>query len=204
MKAKIFLSSILTIALCLSLIVGSTFALFTKTETVNIAVTAGKVDVSASILNDSTNFKPDLKNGGTAKITDGNKLQISKMTPGDSVTFVIHVVNNSNVTIDCKVSAEAKGVTGKTNLMGALKCTATINGTPHALNGDGTTMTMADYAEVKAPQTETTGEVITNITVTVEFPANDSTIKYSDFQDAAAEITFTVIAVQGNGATTNP
>ena len=51
MKKKVLLSSIGTIALCLCLLVGSTFALFTSRSDVNIAVTTGKVDVSAVVIN---------------------------------------------------------------------------------------------------------------------------------------------------------
>ena len=51
MKKKILLSSILTIALCLSLIAGSTFALFTSESKVNIAVTSGKVEMLANVTN---------------------------------------------------------------------------------------------------------------------------------------------------------
>ena len=49
MKKKILLSSIVTIGLCLCMIAGSTFALFTDTATNNIAVTSGTVDVFASL-----------------------------------------------------------------------------------------------------------------------------------------------------------
>ena len=48
MKKKIT-SAVLTIVLCLSLIAGSTYALFTSEDTVNIAVTSGKVNVVATI-----------------------------------------------------------------------------------------------------------------------------------------------------------
>ena len=47
MKKKILLSSILTIALCLSIIAGSTYALFTSSADVNVAVTAGNVELTA-------------------------------------------------------------------------------------------------------------------------------------------------------------
>ena len=199
MKTKIFLSSILTIALCLSLIVGSTFALFNVEKTVNIAVTAGKVDVEAIILNDHEYFKPDFKNGGTATISGGNELQVNKMTPGDSVTFTIQVANHSNVNIAYKVSAETSGVEGKTNLMGALKCTAKINNQDYVLHGDDKAISMDKYAVVDAP--ETNGEIITKIVVTVEFPDDyGDNFDYNKFQDAVAKITFTVEAVQGNGA----
>lgn len=51
MKMKALMSSILTIALCLSLVAGSTFALFTSESKVNIAVTAAKVEMTADITN---------------------------------------------------------------------------------------------------------------------------------------------------------
>ena len=51
MKKKVLLSSIATIALCLCLIAGSTFALFTSTSENNIAVTAAKVEMTADITN---------------------------------------------------------------------------------------------------------------------------------------------------------
>lgn len=48
MKKKVLLSSIATIALCLCLIAGSTFALFTDTTDFNIAVTSGDVEIYAT------------------------------------------------------------------------------------------------------------------------------------------------------------
>ena len=48
-KKNIIISSFATIALCLSLLMGSTFALFTSESKVNIAVTSGKVSVVANI-----------------------------------------------------------------------------------------------------------------------------------------------------------
>ena len=47
MKKKVLLSSIATIALCLCLIAGSTFALFTDSTNFNIAVTSGDVEIEA-------------------------------------------------------------------------------------------------------------------------------------------------------------
>lgn len=46
-KKKIILSSVMSIALCLSLIAGSTFALFTDETEFNIAVTSGDVEILA-------------------------------------------------------------------------------------------------------------------------------------------------------------
>lgn len=79
MKKKILLSSVLTIALCFCLIAGSTYALFTSETEVNIAVTAGKVQISATI-NDTLQVKSldtefheakVFSNGGTVAINEG-------------------------------------------------------------------------------------------------------------------------------------
>ena len=71
---KVLLSAVLTIALCVSVISGATFALFTSEAQTNIAVTAGKVNVTAVI--DEASLKlysmdeaqtDNFENGGTAR-----------------------------------------------------------------------------------------------------------------------------------------
>ena len=49
MKKKVLMSSIVTIVLCLTLIAGSTFALFTDKNEINFAVTSGEVDLTAKL-----------------------------------------------------------------------------------------------------------------------------------------------------------
>ena len=53
MKKKVLVSSIMIIALCACIIAGSTFALFTSTTQLNVAVTAGNVSVIATIQENS-------------------------------------------------------------------------------------------------------------------------------------------------------
>ena len=200
MKAKIFLSSILTIALCLSLIVGSTFALFTKTETVNIAVTAGKVGVEATILPLATeNTK---LYAGKAELSSGNTLKIVDMLPGDSVKFTIQVENQSNIPLKYKVSAKsayADGLQGVTSdLSDALECTATFNfdgaTISKTLSKNSTDGKTFDTGYCQTPVATGTKNVVT-IDVTVTFPVADDNNTY---QGAGAALTFTVVAVQGN------
>lgn len=100
-KSKIIVSAVLAIVLCVSLIAGTTFALFTSESSVNIAVTAGKVDVvatigdpQAAVLENSGLTSPNV----TAKKV-GNTVVLDKMTPGDVVTFKIHIKNNSTVAV---------------------------------------------------------------------------------------------------------
>ena len=125
MKKKILLSSMVTIVLCLCLIAGSTFALFTDREVMNIAVTSGTVDITAAIANpvitsatpagdgyayptqnvtvnaDGT-FEGSFINGGTVEYAVENDvpvLAINKITPGDAVKFQITGTNESDVNI---------------------------------------------------------------------------------------------------------
>ena len=126
MKKKVLLSSIATIALCLCLIAGSTFALFTSTSDVNISVTAGNVKMDAAVAitkvesvmpDDNGNIVDEFggkysylhvddteddgfvfKNGGTAVLSD-TVVTLDKITPGDKVTLQITGANTSDVLI---------------------------------------------------------------------------------------------------------
>ena len=107
MKKKVLLSSVLSIVLCLSLICGATFALFTDTDQVDIAVTAGNVAVTAEVQNiklysrdvDQT-AAGKFATGGTATLDQtSNTLTLDKIVPGDKITFDIKVTNKSNVDI---------------------------------------------------------------------------------------------------------
>ncbi len=137
MKKRTILSSILAIALCLSMVVGGTFALFTSESSVNISISSGKVKVVASIdeskidiysptlinmdgtIKDETNAAvyPTFKNGGTVDYVEnetGAALTLTNITPGDEVNFEIDVENQSNVTILYRtvISAVEGGIDG--------------------------------------------------------------------------------------------
>ena len=115
MKKKIVAMSVLTIVLCASLIIGATLALFSSRSDVNIAVSSGKVEISAAIdekvslysptaisndgtVTDAENAATDtnFKTGGTATVSNG-QLAITNIAPGDKVTFKIDITNSSNV-----------------------------------------------------------------------------------------------------------
>lgn len=221
MKKKILLSSIVTIALCLSLIAGSTFALFTSQSSTNIAVTAGTVSVVATIDNTIKTWSlgqtvadartdRTFENGGVASIA-GNQLTISRMTPGDALQFTINVTNNSDVAVQYRVKATSMLDGTVVDLSDALVTTATINGTDYELTksdkGFETPYVLVDASNG-------VGGSITSIVVTVTFPngnpyntvdAQGNITKYGDnhYQGAEANIAFTVEAVQGNGVNPN-
>ena len=104
MKKKVLMSSIVTIVLCLTLIAGSTYALFTSESNVNVAVTSGKVVVKAvasdfiyesefgSVLPESIN------NNNFRYDDDSNIITIGRMVPGDQCTK--QIAQKYNISVD--------------------------------------------------------------------------------------------------------
>ena len=202
-KRGIILTSLASIAFAGSLLAGSTYALFTSESTTNIAVTSGKVDVSASIsgltlhsptsvsdedggkIEDDTEAANDttFKNNGTASLV-GNKLTLSCITPGDYVTFNINITNN------CTVSAKYRTLIAcedNDGLFDGLECTI-----GNEISSDGLTI-VSDWKELSA------GASISPLACKIELPVT-ATNKY---QGKSCEISFTVEAVQGNAVTTD-
>ena len=102
MKKKVLMSSIVTIVLCLTLIAGSTYALFTDREDVNIAVTTGTVDIDTKIpeLRYWSQLGKVLPQSGAKFVEGKNEIEVKYMVPGDVLEFDIVVGNNSNVAVD--------------------------------------------------------------------------------------------------------
>ncbi len=119
MKKKTLAVSILSIAMCGSLIAGATYALFTSESETNVAINAGKVEVVATLQNleaysptliaadgsailDDTNAATNADgngvfvNGGTATLASP-EITLTNMTPGDYATFQIKITNYSTV-----------------------------------------------------------------------------------------------------------
>ena len=202
-KRGIILTSLASIAFAGSLLAGSTYALFTSESTTNIAVTSGKVDVSASIsgltLHSPTSVSDKdggtivddneaasngtFKNNGTASLV-GNKLTLSNVTPGDYVTFNIKITNN------CTVSAKYRTLIAcedNDGLFDGLECTI-----GETFSSDGLTK-VTSWTELSA------GTSINPLACKIELPVT-ATNKY---QGKSCEISFTVEAVQGNAVTTD-
>ncbi len=194
MKKKALLTSVLTIALCLSLIAGSTFALFTSSSSVNIAVTAAKVNATATIeelgvysptkvdlegnILDDTNAKQDdttFSEGGTA-LLDGDTLTLDRIIPGDKATFKIKITNNSTVAAKYRTVIEVAEDTG---LFAGLKFKI----------GEGTAVGSTAWAELPNEPIELACEV------TLPIDAGDT------YKNTSCKIRFRVEAVQGNTQT---
>ncbi len=124
-STKVIASSVLSIAMCATLITGSTFALFTGHDEENISVTSGNVAVAASVTNltgfsalwdESAGTYEDNFNGpvvtntndgtftnkGTWKYDTGDgagKLELTNISPGDGVKFNLSITNTSTIKI---------------------------------------------------------------------------------------------------------
>ena len=209
MKKKVLLSSIVTILLCLCLITGSTFALFTSQDTVGILVTSGKVDVEAavedfkvfSVTPDAAGTVVDEKGGtysyeeqtngeflnkGTATLdTTIGELKLERITPGDKVSFTVGVTNSSNVSTAYRYSIAC---TSGEELMYGLN--VTVNGTTYT--------SLKEF--VSGWDTLVAFEAIDKITFEIELPVTAGNY----FQDRDVKIQILVEAVQGNAANLDP
>ena len=185
MKKKIILSSVLSIVLCLCLIAGATFAFFTSEARVNIAVTSGNVNLTAtlkdlatsSLGHDMTDGEFEL--GGYARI-EGDTLKMFKMTPGDKATVTVDVENKSDVAIQYCVKLAGSG-----ELMSALEAVATINGVDYAIEGSEKSTQWFSVAGNTA---------IEDIAVSILLPHTVG----NEYQGKTADIAIQLVAIQGN------
>ena len=221
MKKKILLSSIMTIALCLSLIAGSTYALFTDTSTNNISITAGKVKMAATLdaltlysaKADATGTLEDengnmyvheelsqFKNGGTADFTNA-VLTLDKVTPGDKVAFSIVGENTSNVTIQYRFVIECIDEEYAADLAASGVANDFV---PYELmKGLVVKIGTETYTGLKSYTSTWTelevGEDMATVPVSIELPIAAG----NEYQETVAKIRIVVEAVQGNAAVTN-
>ena len=223
MKKKALVSSILVIALCLSLIAGSTYALFTDSKTVNIAVTSGDVEVYAwmteptlysakgpvaahddQYLKDEHDayYEHELQanefiNGGYAT-NDGANLEIFKITPGDKLEFKVNVQNTGDVAMRYRYII--KLAPGDTETLSHGMVLTTHAGKDY----EGFKSFTSEWFQTVNP-----GETRDH-TLALELPVyanNDYQTEYTDLANGIGDIknvkyTVTVEAVQSNAVTT--
>ena len=223
MKKRILISSVLTIVLCFSLIVGSTFALFTSQVEYDISVTSGKVALTANASLAGVysakvdpngnlaapgygNFSHELQtdaagnpvntfaNGGTAVYSKG-ALTIKKITPGDKVELTVGAKNKSNVATKYRYVIKCTN-TGDIN---------TVNGVDYSLADvmvvtiDGTVLVLDNNNSYTYTSTWTdlaVGTDIGGVTLSIELPVSAGN-EYQNLKNLEYQII--VEAVQANG-----
>ena len=196
MRKKIVLTSLLTVAMCLSLIVGATFALFGSESKKNIAVTSGKIDVSAKIVSLDTYSRGtatqngEFANGGGAEIdADNAGVTVDRMSPGDKIVVKIDVENNSNIAY--RQRATLRFESGTEDFFGQLVVGVSEDGGEYDY--------FSSYAtEWTYHEANTTGTPeVSSMYISVELPEYVS----ENWQDKSCDITFAVEAIQGNATT---
>ena len=181
---KALLGSILAIMLCLTMLVGTTFAWFTDTASANVnKIQSGKLDVDI-VKADST----DSLAGQTLEWQKaaGHETEAVLWEPGCTYTLTpFRIANKGNLKLKYKVVIS--GATGDTELLNAIEFTYTMDGNTGAA-GSGTTV-----IENKILEPNATSKAIT-ITGKMKTDAGN------EYQGKTLDnIAITVLATQAEG-----
>ena len=182
-KVGIIASSVATIAVCASMVVGSTYALFTSEDKVDISVTAGNVEIKAVAQNLNTDYDKEYVTSSNVEADiAGNTVSLNNMTPGDIVTFDIVVENKSTVSIKYRTSIKcSEGL----ELMSGLEFTVGEGEESEDYSGlVSYVSTWTDWAEA--------GKV--TVPVTISLPGDAG----NEYKNLSCKIAYAVEAVQGN------
>ncbi|MBR5192291.1 MAG: hypothetical protein IKW33_02670 [Clostridia bacterium] len=191
MKKKTLLTSILTIVMCLSLMVGGTFALSTSESKVNIAVTSAKINVTATIDQNSIETKKLYDTtytlgkgnmyGGNVELT-AEGLTLSNVAEGDGVKFNITISNESTITVKYRTIISCMNDDG---LFAGLKVNISdkqnYNGKEYA----------TDWESLEP------GKSLDDVEVSIELPDGAG----KEYEGKTCTITYYVQAIQGNAYT---
>lgn len=178
MKRNVLVSALLAIALCLSVMVGATFALFTSESKVNVAVSSGKVSVVATASDLELGTTLGSNDPYTQATLNGNVITLSNIVPGDYVTFNINVHNESTVSVKYRTVIQCEADDG---LFEGL--VVTFNDA--AFNGESSVSDWMSLAPNAADQ---------QVSVKIALPESAG----NAFQNKSCSISYTVEAVQGN------
>ena len=193
-KTGVVISSAAAIAVCASVMAGSTYALFTSESKTDIVVKSATVDVSARIDDIVANHSvwnaetgkyeatgEGLFSGESVSEVEGT-LNLNYVAPGDIVKFNIYVENNSTVDVKYRVK---------------MACTEG----EELLNGLKLTVGGEDYSGLVSYVSEWQQWSGDNkiVPVVIELPVDAG----NEYQGLSCKISYSVEAIQGNGATNN-
>ena len=182
-----------------SITVGTTFALFTSNAEATIKVGSGKIDVNLEAKNLQTysaKYQTDhyesvataingtFTNGGTASLVNGN-LELSKVTPGDRVTFSVDFSNTTNVNYQYRLLFEA--VSSDKTLATALQIKTDISGSEQTYKYLNKYISSWEYREAGDND-------IDSLTFDVELPIEVG----NTYQEKEITYQLSIEAIQGN------
>lgn len=196
MNKKKLLTSLMSIAMLVSISTGATYALFTAEDEVNVNVSAGKVSVSANVA--KTFYVKSLdteltevtetgkfSTGGTATVDANGNITLDKIVPGDKVVFNVEIKNDSNVDVNYQ---SVISVTEGIELFSGLVVTVDdLSDSEEATTYNG--LTAYSKWEYLTPGTGNR-----TVQVTVELPETAG----NEYQGLTTNISYFVNAVQGN------
>lgn len=185
-KRSVIITAILAIIMCASLAAGATFALFTSSSSVNIAVTSGNVEVTASVVDIQKSYVDENNETVNGKLFSGDAtfdegahtVTLSNVLPKDTVEFKVRVVNGSNVAIKYRM---VMSLVEDNGLFSSLDIT--LDGKKFYGYTSGT-----KYALLEA------GQHIADIPVVISLPEG------ATCNNTACKLTYKVEAVQGNAS----
>ena len=218
MQKKVLLSSILVIALCLSAIAGSTYALFTDTAETSIAITSGDVEVTANmtvtqtysaVASQNQPTSPYLvdeygqyyahqpqpnyvfSNGGYVEIKDG-QLVVHQITPGDKFDAKIIIDNVGDVDMVYRYIIDTDDKLAEAMVI----TTNDMNNGKQSVH-QGVTSHTSEWATVEVKPGETA-----YVYLSFELPVFTGN-EYQSEANAPVELTYNIVveAVQGNANT---
>lgn len=177
MKKKTLICSLLAMLLCLSLGIGSAYALFAGKSRTDVVITAGNVDLTVSA--EATELSSTLgANLPETSVTYGeNRIILNQIVPGDVVKFDLRIKNNSTITVKYRTLLTAADDQGLWE-----KLEVTIGSSPCL----GTSKVSA-WATL-SPQSE---DIILPVTIALPIDAED-------YNGKSCTISYAVEAVQGN------
>lgn len=118
-KTGVILSSVAAIAVSASVIAGSTYALFTSEDKVDITVSSANVEVSASVteaeLNRPVSINADTyaatyaEEGTALSDVSGKEISLDDIQPGDKITLNLLIESESTVNFKYRVSLVKTG-----------------------------------------------------------------------------------------------
>ena len=192
-KSKILISALVVIALCVSLIAGTTFALFSSEDNVNITVSSGKVSVKATVGEITKSTSIDGKEPVVEATVVGGKVTLDKMVPGDRVSFPISV-SNEGTTVKAAYSV-AYEVTDGYLLADGLDIKIEY------VNEENATVDITNGGSYKSYSSAWNDDVASVYNVTIELPNHADSKIDNLYQGLSTSINFAVNAVQANGVT---
>ncbi len=205
---RTLLMASMTIMLCMAMVVGGTYALWSQSVKIENHLVAGELkvklertDLTKHVLDATTGYMTDINDSTDVDLTSGATVNVfgieedEKIVPTSSYTATLKLTNEGTVAVKYDIVIK---LTSVSNELAQQLMVSIDGGTPKALsalNAEGESIVSSDIAKGGEPKT---------FTVTIAF-ANDADttgITNNDAMNKEAQFDLIVKAVQATTATT--